>query len=220
MSAANLTLYGLIGSQPVKTASMFLRLNNIPYTTQPINPYSGETKTPEYLAMFPASTIPALKHNDFALSESFAICIYIAELYKVSNQWWPTDLQKRAKIHEYLHWHHGNTRNCSFYFFYAFLNMTLLKGKPNPAKLEELRPAVEGAFKYIEGRLEHAKGVAGTAEHSLADLACYNELSYMRMTEWDFSKYPKISSWLQEIDTIGPVQSVNKEVEDLMKTLA
>ena len=31
---------------------------------------------------------------------------YLVRKYKLPDHWYPSDLQKRAKIDEYLHWHH------------------------------------------------------------------------------------------------------------------
>lgn len=31
---------------------------------------------------------------------------YLVHKYKLPDHWYPSDLQKRAKIDEYLHWHH------------------------------------------------------------------------------------------------------------------
>ena len=31
---------------------------------------------------------------------------YLVGKYKLPDHWYPSDLQKRAKVDEYLHWHH------------------------------------------------------------------------------------------------------------------
>ena len=38
---------------------------------------------------------------------------YICAKYKLPDHWYPIDINKRAKIDEYLSWHHTNTRPAS-----------------------------------------------------------------------------------------------------------
>lgn len=46
---------------------------------------SNAQKSPDYLALNPAGRIPTLIHNDFAIFESPAICIHLAEAHPSSN---------------------------------------------------------------------------------------------------------------------------------------
>lgn len=41
---------------------------------------------------------------------SSAIMKYIVSKYQLPDHWYPKDLEKRAKIDEYLYWHPGNVR--------------------------------------------------------------------------------------------------------------
>ena len=79
----------------------------------------------------PNKQVPAINDNGFCLAErsvsflslffpslffiqclvltcacSAAIMTYLVRKYKLPDHWYPSDLQKRAKIDEYLHWHH------------------------------------------------------------------------------------------------------------------
>ncbi len=42
--------------------------------------------------------------------DSAAIMKYLAQKYSIPDHWYPSDLEKRAKINEYLDWHHQNLR--------------------------------------------------------------------------------------------------------------
>ena len=35
---------------------------------------------------------------------------YLVDKYHLPDHWYPKDLQKRAKVDEYLHWHPNNLR--------------------------------------------------------------------------------------------------------------
>ena len=108
-----LRLYGTYMSQPTRTVAEFLKLNEIPFDHTPVLPFGEENKTPEFLAISPAGTIPAITHGDFHLYEAFAVIRYLARVYEINNHWWPIDPQQEALLECYLHWHHSNTRFCS-----------------------------------------------------------------------------------------------------------
>ncbi len=52
-----------------------------PYEIHPIDFLKGENRSPEFLALNPAGKVPAFRHGDLVLTESAAICYYIAEQY-------------------------------------------------------------------------------------------------------------------------------------------
>lgn len=67
-------------------------------------------------------TVPAIIDNEFQLSESIAIFRYLASRYKIDDNWYPKNRHERARIDEYLEWHHLNT--CLFgnqYFWTYFM---------------------------------------------------------------------------------------------------
>lgn len=41
---------------------------------------------------------------------SIAILLYLARKFKTPDHWYPSDLQKRARVDEYLSWQHVNIR--------------------------------------------------------------------------------------------------------------
>ena len=67
--------------------------------------------------------MPAIVDGDFVLFESHAILRYLQGKYGKTDHWYPsTDLAKRAKIDQYLDWHHTNLRvNATGYLVYRFM---------------------------------------------------------------------------------------------------
>ena len=70
------------------------------YEYIPINLQAGEHKKPAFLKINPFGKIPALIDDDLILSESAAICTYIAEKFPAAKLI-PNTSQGRA---EYFHW--------------------------------------------------------------------------------------------------------------------
>jgi glutathione S-transferase len=51
-----------------------------PYRTEILG-YAGTMKSPEYLAINPMGKVPAIKHGDTVVTESGAICAYLADAF-------------------------------------------------------------------------------------------------------------------------------------------
>ena len=52
----------------------------VPYRTEWIQ-YGAEMKSPAYLAVNPMGKVPAITHGDTVITETAAICMYLADLY-------------------------------------------------------------------------------------------------------------------------------------------
>ncbi len=110
-----LRLYGVEGSQPVRSVLWLLEMKEIKYDLVRVVPgHAKGTRDPAYVARNPTGTVPFLEDPDtgVALAEGAAILTYLANKHKVTDLY-PTDPKKRAAVDEYLHWHHSNTRSIS-----------------------------------------------------------------------------------------------------------
>ena len=75
-----LTLHEYTPSQNCWKVRVLLGLLGIPYRSQPVAIFSGESRTAEFLALNPAGSTPALTLDDGrAIAESNAILCYLAE---------------------------------------------------------------------------------------------------------------------------------------------
>ena len=82
--APNLTLWGVGTSRTIR-AHWAMHELNLPYTTKPIGPRTGETKTAEYTALNPRQKIPLLQDGDFCIGESAAIVAYLSHTYSTPD---------------------------------------------------------------------------------------------------------------------------------------
>ena len=74
----------------------------LPYEVHPINLAKGEQKRPEYLALNPNGRIPTIvdrENDDFAVFESGAILVYLAEK---TGKLLPTDVKGRSQVMQWL----------------------------------------------------------------------------------------------------------------------
>jgi len=73
-----LTLYGCLKTRSDR-ALWALEEKQIPFRFEQIDLFKGEGRSPAFLALNPAGKIPLLRDGDFLLTESSAICYYIAD---------------------------------------------------------------------------------------------------------------------------------------------
>lgn len=115
---------------------------------------------------------------------------------------YPTDLQARAKVNEYLNWHHSNARLGTT----RVLRPLVLKkmDKASPEMIELAKPeSIEATLAKPVGILEKflvKPYIAQSAQPTIADYACYCELDQIEaMGVFDFTKYPKTLNWLKRM---------------------
>eukprot|EP00465_Bigelowiella_longifila_P003857 CAMPEP_0185262012 /NCGR_PEP_ID=MMETSP1359-20130426/10271_1 /TAXON_ID=552665 /ORGANISM="Bigelowiella longifila, Strain CCMP242" /LENGTH=211 /DNA_ID=CAMNT_0027848821 /DNA_START=54 /DNA_END=689 /DNA_ORIENTATION=- len=159
-----------------------------------------DTESPQFPSIHKA--VPILSDDGFVLAECHAILTYLAE----KNNWYdlyPSDLKFRAKVNEYLHWHHRSVREATYAFFAPTVNPSgKQKNSPNPTKTME-------ALDMLESTIE--AGTSGFVVDSempgptLADISCYTEvgqLSPKYLDCLDFDQYPMIQRWMRKMERL------------------
>jgi GST-like protein len=89
-----------------RKASIMLEEIGVPYEVHAIDIGKGDQFAPEFLKISPNNRIPAIvdRDNGFALMESGAILLYLAEK---TGKLLPTDKLKRFRVIEWLMWQMG-----------------------------------------------------------------------------------------------------------------
>ncbi|EDV22066.1 expressed hypothetical protein [Trichoplax adhaerens] len=211
-------------SEPCRSVQMFLDATNIPYEAKIINLLTAEHRTDEYKAINPTQTVPAIAHGDLKLFESVAILIYLTDKFSTPDHWYPSDLKKRAKINEYLQWHHMNTRwkggllvMLKFVFLPMFLKVEVSEEEQNAAitALKETLDVFEKCF------LKDNKFIAGD-EISIADLMAIGELiAPDGIGIYAGKNRPKVEAWHNRVkEALGSHYDVaHKTLYELGSTL-
>ena len=91
-------VYG-VGTLRTLRVHWTLKELNLFYKTEAIQSRSGQTETSDYTALHPGQKVPYLQDGTLGISESAAICIYLAERYG-NGFLMPIDSQfeQRAKV--------------------------------------------------------------------------------------------------------------------------
>ena len=200
-SGKKLALYGLSASQPARAVAWLLSWKGVPYKFVKIMPgqrKAGGSRSPEYLAMCPSGTIPCIKDDELVLWESNAILTYLADKYQW-NDLYPRDPARRAKIDQFLHWHHYNSRRFTIGLFAPILRPDL---KLSADELQATKKKLVSVAGELEGALSRADYLCG-AEPSLADIAVYEDVgqcSKENLDIFDFERYPCLRQWFARME--------------------
>ncbi|XP_054895889.1 glutathione S-transferase theta-2 isoform X2 [Poeciliopsis prolifica] len=97
-------------SQPCRAVHILLTRTKIPHRVHSVALRKGEHRTAEFSELNPMQKVPVLVDGGFILTESDAILKYLATTFDLPEHWYPWQPERRARVDEYLAWHHSNTR--------------------------------------------------------------------------------------------------------------
>ncbi|BFZ04738.1 hypothetical protein BsWGS_07777 [Bradybaena similaris] len=198
-----LRYYFDILSQPSRAVYIFLRLNNVPFEPKPIAMRKGEHKSDEYKQINHFGLIPAIDDDGFRLTESIAILKYIIRKYDLPDHWFPqNNLKKQARVEEYLHWQHFNTRGACARLFQHLLIIPRATGQPvNQDKVNNYRSEVTKVVNYLESYFLKNSPYLGGDELSIADLLGTCELSqlYAIHEHGLYERSPIVKAWFERV---------------------
>ncbi|XP_026538665.1 glutathione S-transferase theta-1-like [Notechis scutatus] len=219
-----LELYLDLLSQPCRAVYLFAKKNHIPFELKNVELFKDSilgTKVPgaeaEGGATHPSGSqqrkeatrvkkVPILKDETFILSEGTAILLYLSRKYNTPDHWYPSDLQKRAKVDEYLSWHQATIRSNAPKTMWIKVLIPLLTGQPlPPEKLQEVMDGLAMALDYLEGLFLQDKPFLVGSEVSLADLVAIVDLMQPVGVGCDiFKDRPRLVEWRKRTeDAIG-----------------
>ncbi|XP_056387168.1 glutathione S-transferase theta-4 [Hyla sarda] len=199
---SELTLFLDLLSQPCRSVYIFAKANNIPFKYQEVRLFKGETMAEDFGKVNPLRKVPALKDGDFTMSESTAMLLYLANKYKTPDHWYPSDLQKRARVDEYLAWQHTNTRpHGSKLFWIKAMTLFLLGHEAPPEKLNPALCEFNATLTAIQDKFLQDKLFFVGDEISIADLVAIVEIMQPVGAGIDvFEDKPKLAAWKQRVE--------------------
>ncbi len=176
-------------------ASCTLEELNIPYTVHPIDITTGIQKEPDFLAINPNGRIPAIvdrDNDDFAVFESGAIMIYLAEK---AGKLLPTDTKGRSKVIQWLMFQMGGLgpMQGQANVFYRYFPEKI------PAAIERYQKETKRLYGVLDRHLTDNEYLAG--DFSIADIANW---SWARSHKWagvSIEEFSNLQRWLKQIES-------------------
>uniref|UniRef100_A0A8D0F4D7 glutathione transferase n=1 Tax=Strix occidentalis caurina TaxID=311401 RepID=A0A8D0F4D7_STROC len=195
-----LELYLDLLSQPCRSIYIFARSNNIPFEFKHVELMKGERAT----MSLRESGFRVQKHllSLTSFLEVIAILLYLARKFETPDHWYPSDLQKRARVDEYLSWQHVNIRGKGSKLFLTKVLLPLLTGQPlPPEKLESVTEELNIVLNQFEEKFLQDKPFIAGSEVSLADLVALVELMQPVGAGYDlFEERPKLAEWRRQVE--------------------
>ena len=182
-------------------ASIALEELGLPYTMRVLDLAQGEQKQAWYRAINPNARIPAIVDrdaDDFAVFESGAILIYLAEK---TGRLLPTDAKGRSRVLQWLMFQMGGIGPMmgQANVFYRYLPEKI------PLAIDRYQGEVKRLFRVLDERLAASEYLAG--DYSIADIANW---SWVRTWKWSgvpIDDLPHLSRWVDQIRARPAVQA-------------
>ena len=174
-------------------ASCALEELGIDYTVKVVDISSGEQHTPDFRAINPNGRIPAIvdrANDDFAVFESGAIMIYLAEQ---AGKLLPADAKGRSRVIQWLMFQMGGVgpmmgqANVFFRYF----------AEKIPAAIDRYQHEGRRLFEVLDGRLEGRDYLCD--EYSIADIATWPWAVTHEWSGIDVSGLDNLQAWLERM---------------------
>jgi glutathione S-transferase len=190
-------LYDLERSGNCYKIRLFLSILGINYTKVPVNPFAGENRTSEFLAMNPNGLVPVLIDDEITLYDSVAILSYLAKTYADVN-WFPDNTIQLSKVIRWLAFEQSEGR-----YGLARARAIALKNPSSLAhtgSLQESQVIGIAALETLNQQLTESKWLAGSSEATICDIACYPYTAMSSDGGLSLEPYYAIQRWIEEIE--------------------
>lgn len=177
--------------------SVALEEMGLRYEAVTIDLAHGEQKTAAFLAINPNGRVPALVDDGFAIFESGAILVYLAEK---TGMLIPGDMRGRSEVLQWLMFQVGGVGPMmgQANVFYRYFPEKI------PAAIARYQSEGRRLFKVLDGRLANHEFLAG--DYSIADIANW---CWVRTAKWsgiDIDGLPHLERWTAAIAARPAVQ--------------
>lgn len=181
-------------------ASILLEELGVPYTVHAISLSKQEQKTEAYLKINPNGRIPTIvdrEEDDFAVFESGALMIYLAEKY---GRFLPSDPRGRSRVIQWLMFQMGGVGpmqgQANVFFRYA--------PEKIPYAIQRYQTETKRLYTVLNSQLAEHEYLAG--DYSIADMANWAWVSLHDWAGVSIDDLPHLQRWIAQIGQRPAVQ--------------
>tara|TARA_R110000787_G_scaffold31696_18_gene83923 strand:+ start:2169 stop:2840 length:672 start_codon:yes stop_codon:yes gene_type:complete len=175
-------------------ASILLEELAVPYKVHRISLSDGDQKKPDYLKINPNGRIPTIvdpEAGNFAVFESGAIMIYLAEKY---GKFLPVDAKGRSQVIQWLMFQMGGIGpmqgQANVFFRYA--------PEKIPFAIDRYQNETRRLYEVLNTRLSEHQYLAG--DYSIADMANWAWVSLYYWAGVSVDGLEHLQRWMKEIE--------------------
>jgi len=173
--------------------SIALEEMSLPYEIKLVVLKEQQQKQPEYLRINPNGRVPAIVdrgNDDFAVFESGAILIYLAEK---TGLFLPQEIKSRSRVMQWLMWQMGGLgpmqgqANVFFRYFPETLTSVISRYQNETRRL----------YGVMDTQLSDHEFIAG--EYSIADMACYPWVAQHEWSGIPLEEFSNLTRWFDQV---------------------
>jgi glutathione S-transferase len=184
-----ITLYGVPGSRAMRPLWMLEELG-VAYENVKTS-FTGETRTPEFLAINPNGHVPVLRDGDTVLWESLAINLYLAR--KFDKGLWPKSVEAEGRAFQWSLW---SATEAEEPVVTALVHRAFFpEEQRDEAKAADAVERFEVPLAVLDGQLAGREYLAGDT-FTVADLNVASVIGMAPMARIDLSGAANASAWL------------------------
>jgi glutathione S-transferase len=169
----------------------------VAYEVVPVERDGPDRWSADYRALNPWGKVPTLEDDDFVLTESAAICLYLAEQHPDARLLPPAATRERADVYRWLLWLSNTVQETMLRHFYPHRYGTA-------GVKEAADTAAAGHFDLVDAHLAERSWLVGE-ERTVADFFLFMLTRWGRNLEpaaWD---RPSLRAhWLRCLELRGP----------------
>ncbi|XP_071339956.1 glutathione S-transferase theta-1-like [Trachinotus anak] len=196
-------LYLDLVSPPCRSVFLFAKVVRVPFEFKLVDLAAGHQYSEEFGQISMIRKIPVMKDGSFILTESIAILKYLAQKYSssVADHWFPADLQKQARVNEYLSWQHLNLRaHGSKVFLLKNLFPVIMDSEVPKERMDAAVEDLKQSVNLLEEKFLQNKPFIAGDKISLADLVAIIEIMQPVGSGVDvFEGRPKLVAWRERV---------------------
>jgi GST-like protein len=189
----------------------------LPYRVIPVDIGAGDQFKPEFLAISPNNKIPAIVDPDgpdgapFPLFESGAILLYLASK---TGRFLPADTAERWRVLQWVMFQVGHIGPLlgQAHHFRVYATEKI------PYAIERYTNEAHRLYAVLERQLGRCRYVAGD-EYTVADIAMFPWLRAWKKQGIDWSDFPQLKGWFDEIAARPAVQRAVQVLADRQRPL-
>jgi glutathione S-transferase len=189
-----LTIHGMKASGNCYKLQLLLAQLGREHAWVEVDSTSGQTRTPQFLALNPNGKVPLLVLDDGRrLAESNAILCYLAE----GTPLLPADAWQRAQALQWLFFEQYSHE--PYVAVARFIARWLPPDHPRQADRPKLCERGHQALAVMEQHLQHREFFVD-AGYGVADIALYAYTHEAEVGGFDLAAYPAVRAWLARVE--------------------
>ena len=175
-------------------------LMNVSFDKAHVDYFAGGQKAPEYVAINPNASLPALVDEDLTLWESNAILQYVADKTGAAA-YYPKDLKVRADINRWHLWEAAHWFPSCYVYLVENVVKPLLSAEPDASVTNKEAPNWHKLAGILDQRLAGRRWLCGESV-TLADIAVAAPMHLYRWQKLPLESHPNLRRWIDAVEQL------------------